>query len=187
MQAIERQSLETTLARCYQNLAYLYEKSAKYGLDIPLRVVNEIDEIKDRIREIKARLTGATEEPSLASQYFSKGFAAYVMGDFGEARRYFKMTLDIDPYYPRAEEYLESIELPVVARYSPTDYDPGRSLSKRRLKLMLWLILILCLGIGGSVIGGLAGLGVIGGALLAGGLGLWWRWRVATAPPAARP
>ena len=52
----ERDSLKRQLRQHYKNLARLEERAAKYTIDVPISVLNEIDEIKERIERDKARL-----------------------------------------------------------------------------------------------------------------------------------
>lgn len=52
----ERDSLKSQLRQHYKNLARLEERAAKYTIDVPISVLNEIDEVKERIERDKARL-----------------------------------------------------------------------------------------------------------------------------------
>lgn len=52
----ERDSLERQLRQHHRNLARLEERAAKYTIDAPISLLNEIDEIKERIERDKARL-----------------------------------------------------------------------------------------------------------------------------------
>ncbi len=53
-------SYRRTLKTLHQNLAHLEERAAQYGLDVPLKLMNEIEAIKEKIAEIEAILA-ATE------------------------------------------------------------------------------------------------------------------------------
>lgn len=110
MDSASKQALQASLVRSHRNLAILTEQQAQYGLEAPLRLLNQIDEEKERIADIEARLSGQVYEPDLASQYFSRATQALLLGDMWEAQRYYKMTLDIAPYYPRAAEMLAQVK-----------------------------------------------------------------------------
>lgn len=120
----ERQALEGELARRRRNLATLEERAAKYGIDVPLYLVNQIDDEKTRISEIVMWLSGARDDPSLAAQYFAEGTRAFIIGDLWEARRYYEMTLSEDPFYPRAREQLV---LTQEAMWDERAYMPSRT------------------------------------------------------------
>lgn len=49
-------SYRRTLKRLHRNLAQLEEKKAKYGIDVPLKIENEIEDTQAKIVEIEARL-----------------------------------------------------------------------------------------------------------------------------------
>ena len=58
--------------------------------------------------------------------YFSLGFKAFVeASDLWEARRYFEMVLEIDPYYPRAREWLEDTNKLIDLQKHPLDRPPS--------------------------------------------------------------
>jgi len=86
MTPTEKEALENELKRQMNNLALLQERQAKYGLDGPLTLLNEISDELERITEIKERLSGDIEESSLATQFFSKGTQAFILGDRGETQ-----------------------------------------------------------------------------------------------------
>jgi hypothetical protein len=52
----ERDSLKSKLRQHYKNLARLEERAAKYTIDTPISLLNEIDEVKERIERDKAHL-----------------------------------------------------------------------------------------------------------------------------------
>jgi tetratricopeptide (TPR) repeat protein len=58
----ERDSLERQLRQHRKNLARLEERAAKYTIDAPISLLNEIDEVKERIERDKARLEGVLTE-----------------------------------------------------------------------------------------------------------------------------
>jgi len=51
-----------TLNTLYRNLARLEERAAKYGLDVPIKIENEIDLTKEKIEEIQERLKDLEEK-----------------------------------------------------------------------------------------------------------------------------
>lgn len=64
----ERDSLKRQLRQHYKNLARLEERAAKYTIDVPISVLNEIDEIKERIERDKARLEEVLTELEQAKE-----------------------------------------------------------------------------------------------------------------------
>jgi hypothetical protein len=55
-------------------------------------------------------LTQASSQPqSQADYYFSKGLRAHIKSDLWEARRYYKIALEIDPHYPLAAQKLYEV------------------------------------------------------------------------------
>lgn len=115
----EIEALQAELARRHRNLAILKEQQSVYGIDVPLRLVNQIADEERRIAEIEARLSGIKDEPSLAAQYFSRATQALVIGDLWEARRYYEMTLSEDPFYPHASKQLALVKRQLVQAYPP--------------------------------------------------------------------
>lgn len=77
--------------------AHNFEDMIVYCYDHQPNVYNELIQSQDS-NEVEPILT--------TSKLYSKGFEAEIMGDFGEAIRYYRMTLARDPHYPRAEERL---------------------------------------------------------------------------------
>ncbi len=73
-----------------------------------------------------------TEDPysNKAEEYFALGTKAMLRGDYGEARRYFSMVLNIDPYYPRAKELLDEAEK--LYQKAKTPFYPRLLLDKLR-------------------------------------------------------
>ncbi len=128
----ERQALEEELARRRRNLAALQAQQAKYGIDVPVRLINEIADEETRIAQIEARLSGAEGRPSLAAQYFSRATQALVMGDLWEARRYYEMALDEDPFYPRAQEQLTLVQRQIATAAPPAAAPPRGCLAGLR-------------------------------------------------------
>jgi hypothetical protein len=58
-------SYRRTLKTLTGNLAVLEERTAQYGLDVPLKLVNEMEETRQKIAETEAKLAGL--EPSTDS------------------------------------------------------------------------------------------------------------------------
>ena len=54
---MDRKQLERQLAIWRRNLGYLQLQAARYGMDVPLRLHNEIEDAKGHIREIERELT----------------------------------------------------------------------------------------------------------------------------------
>ncbi len=105
-----------------RRLQILREQEALHGISVDPKIPLEIEDIEAKITELKTELQSLVEKqnstpeddredsPNKANYYFSLGFAAFTRGDFGEARRFFSMVLDIDPHYSRATELLEEAD-----------------------------------------------------------------------------
>jgi hypothetical protein len=147
----EKEALENELKRRMNNLALLQTRQAKYGLDVPLALLNEISDELERITEIKNRLSGAIEAPSPAAQYFSKGNEAFILGDLGEAERYYRLVLDLDSHYPRASEQLRRVlremppQMPALAGGIPRKGTFQRGYSCTVIIIMIITIIVLIL------------------------------------------
>ena len=103
---------EELYAFCYDNYPGIYQ---------------HFDSQTDRGRVTKWLINGPPEHPlpsekTKEEQYFSLGLRAHIKGDFWEAKRYYRMLLDIDPFYPRAEEELAMVEQ-ALGRHKASD-DP---------------------------------------------------------------
>jgi tetratricopeptide (TPR) repeat protein len=141
----ERLNLQEALYRHQRNLAILESRAANFGLDVPLHIVAQIDEEKKQAEKIQNRLVGVIEEPSLATQYFSTATRALLKGDFWEARRYYRMTLEEDPFYPRAAEQLSEVERQIrrsTSQAAPPMMasDHQKPMARARKGFPLWLL-----------------------------------------------
>lgn len=56
------ESLRKRLTIYQSNLHYLREQQAKYGMDVPLRILNELHSLEDEIARIRSQLAGLTEQ-----------------------------------------------------------------------------------------------------------------------------
>lgn len=159
----EKQVLQEELFQHNHNLNILREQQAKYGsTNAPLHLLNQIADEERRIDEINTRLSGTTDEPSPATQYFSKGTQALIIGDLGEAQRYYEMVLYYNPFFPRVKEQLALIEK-VLREHELRGYTK-KSFSSRDYYCMpirpgfpTIISLLLSFAIVGALVGGLIG------------------------------
>lgn len=115
----ERESLLEQLLTAYKSLNYIELERAKGNRDLTL--FHQRDETKELISELETKLAGTTDKASLPAEYFSKATKAYIAGNLSEAIRYYELTLEYDPNYPRAKEMHAMAETEVGLRESSDD------------------------------------------------------------------
>jgi hypothetical protein len=153
----QNEELTRLLARHQANLNKLREQAAVYAAGTePLYLLNQIEAEEKTIEQIKGKLEGADGNPFELKQYFSSGFEAELRGDFWEARRYYQLVLQEDPFYPRVQERLESVEAELQKiRLQPALPAAGKtySSSKKRNLASIISIVFVILGVAVAIIG----------------------------------
>ncbi len=172
---VNKEELVRLLAQHMSNRQKLQEQAALFGAgETPLSLLNQIEAEQEAITELEVRLAEKVEEPLAVEQYFSRGTRAMIMDDLWEAKRYFELTLDEDPFYPRVAELLAGINaglMPYVAADAGRREQWSARLGRIPLwvsRLVLWLVVTLVGGGVGAIIGVVFGHWLTGAAYGAG-------------------
>ena len=155
-----KEELVRLLAQHMGNLQKLQEQAAMYGAgETPLSLLNQIEAEQQAIAGIEARLAGQVTEPAAAEQYFSRGTRAMIMDDLWEAKRYFELTLNEDPFYPRAAELLAGVNARLTP-YVAGEVSHREQWGARLGRIPVWvsrLVLLLMVALAGGIVGAVIG------------------------------
>ncbi len=119
MPLTEKDGLTEKLAQHRRNLYLLQEKKAKYGIDVPISVLNEIEDEKREIARLEAELKSLEGQPDR----LVPALREYVDKVYHECRY---LETEGEPEMPLTEVYVMLQAQPTPRRQQKTDLPPGQ-------------------------------------------------------------